>query len=60
LTFTATLTSTLGKNVANAIGEREEVKKLYQARNNLRKNINSKALQAEYEKELAHVQSLAL
>jgi len=60
LTSTSSLTSTLGKNVAKVLGETEDVKKLDRARNNLRKNINSKVLQAEYEKELAHVQSLVL
>ena len=57
---TSSLTSTLSKNVAKVIGETEDVKKLDRARNNLRKTINSKVLQAEYEKELAHVQSLVL
>ena len=57
---TSSLTSTLSKNVAKVIGETEDVKKLDRARNNLRKTINSKVLQAENEKELAHVQSLVL
>jgi len=46
--------------VAKVLGKTEDVKKLDRARNNLRKNINSKVLRAEYEKELAHVQSLVL
>ena len=42
------------------IGETDDVKKLDRARNNLRKNLNNKDLQAQYETELAHVQSLVL
>lgn len=56
----SSLSSTLAKNVAKVIGETDDVKKLDRARNNLRKNLNSKDLQAQYETELAHVQSLVL
>ena len=56
----SSLSSTLAKNVAKVIGETEDVKKLDRARNNLRKNLNSKDLQEEYETQLAHVQSLVL
>ena len=59
-TSTFSLTSTLTKNGAKVLGETGDIKKLDRARNNLRKNINSKVLQAENEKELSHVQSLVL
>lgn len=56
----SSLSSTLAKNVAKVIGETDDVKKLDRARNNLGKNLNSKDLQAQYETELAHMQSLVL
>lgn len=57
---TSSLYSTIAKNVAKVIGETEDVKKLDSARNNLRKNLNSKTLQEKYESQLAYVQSQVL
>ena len=54
---TPSLSSTLARNVAKILGETEDVKQLDRSRNKLRNNLNNKALQEEYERQLAHVQT---
>ena len=54
------LFSSLAKNIANVIGETEDVKLLDRLGNKLRNNSSSINLQEDYKKQLAHVQTKVL